>query len=230
MRWSAVVATTLAGALVLTLLLPLQHAPQALQIGAAAVTLLVGVIVGNLACPGRSVAAPLAVAAQAGCSSLVLLALLGWSDGAATFGSLLRSALAVAVLAWVMSALVQLFARQERRHASVSLVAFATLVLGLAPLWGGAIVDAVAPTGAGADILVGVSPLTYLAQAAGWDYLRYDWIYRVTPLGSLRFDYPDFWISTIAYAALAAALQVLAAGIRQSVSAGLGSAPPTAVT
>lgn len=54
--------------------------------------------------------------------------------------------------------------------------------------------------------IVTLSPLSHLASAAGCDYLRTDWFYRHSVLGSLRFEYPALSAVLAAYAAAAAAL------------------------
>lgn len=211
-RWFAGVAATLVTSVPLTLLLPQIHASSAMPVAWCGVALLVSVILGYSVCRARPLVVPLLVAGQTGASSLVLLAALGWFwYGGAAIGTTLRLALAAAMLAWLITALAQLFRGHASPQACASWIILIFSMLGLAPLWGGAIVEALTPSGSGAGILIGISPITYLAQAAGWDYLRFDWVYRVTPLGGLRFEYPDFWLSSMFLGFLALAVQGLEA-------------------
>jgi hypothetical protein len=52
------------------------------------------------------------------------------------------------------------------------------------------------------DILVAVNPLTALALPSGADFLRNDWFYRHSPLGSLRYTYPPLPLLVAAYATI----------------------------
>jgi len=211
--WLTVVATVLAGSVPLTLLLPTMEAPAATLVSWSGVALLVSVILGNSVRLRQRPLAPLQVAAQAAASSLLLLTALTWfRQTQATPASMLRLALATAMLAWLVSALVQLFSGHANRQACAGRILLIFALLGLAPLWGGMSMDVLAPSESGAaDILIGISPTTYLAQAVEWDYLRSDWFYRATPLGTLRFEYPDFWLSTVFLGFLALAVQGLGA-------------------
>lgn len=209
-RWFAGVATTLLASVPLILLFPRMHMSSAMPVAWSGVALLVSVILANGVCRARPLVVPLLVAGQAAASSLVLLAVLGWfGHGGVAIGAMLRLALAAAMLAWLITALTQLFRGHASRQASTGWIMLIFATLGLAPLWGGALVEVVAPSGSGADILIGISPITYLAQAAGWDYLRFDWVYRATPLGGMRFEYPDFWLSTLLLGFLALGVQGL---------------------
>lgn len=97
----------------------------------------------------------------------------------------------------------------RRKAAQISLV---TLLLSLTlPLWAAPLALL---QGAGkwlVDTIIALCPVSYLAALAQIDYLRSDWMYRNTPYGSLRFDYPDPLYATIA---LLAALIIIRASVR----------------
>jgi hypothetical protein len=63
-------------------------------------------------------------------------------------------------------------------------------VLALAPVWLAGWMDGLARGPGLINALVAINPLTLLAAGAGTDYLRADWFYRHSPLGSLRYAYP----------------------------------------
>jgi hypothetical protein len=81
--------------------------------------------------------------------------------------------------------------------------ALALAVAGLAtatPLWLGPIAERFAATPVLVDAIVAVSPLTYLAVLADFDYLRATWFYEHSSLGSLRYDYPAALSQSVVYA------------------------------
>lgn len=226
--WLALFGTLLAAGL--ALLQPAVHTSQAVLVSWSGLTLLASVLLGNATPSKRRLLAPLGVAAQTGASVLLLLIALTRAQGDVDIGLLLRLALACAMLAWLLSALIRLFGGRASRHAGASWIVLVSLLLGLAPLWGGALLDLAAASGPGADLLIGMSPLTYLAQAAAWDYLRFDWFYRATPLGALRFEYPDFWASTGLLGLLAVAVQGFDTLHRRRHATGRWSAISTSAT
>jgi hypothetical protein len=68
-----------------------------------------------------------------------------------------------------------------------------------APLWLGPLVEQWADRRAVADAVLALSPLTYLAIAADFDYLRGAWFYRFSPFGALRYDYASFAAASVFY-------------------------------
>jgi len=65
------------------------------------------------------------------------------------------------------------------------LMFFTTLPIWLAP-W----VEVIATTPEKLHIIIWSSPLTFLATALDYDYLRSHWFYQHTPYGMLRYNYP----------------------------------------
>ena len=49
------------------------------------------------------------------------------------------------------------------------------------------------------ESIIAVSPLSYLAGIADYDFLRSSWFYQNTPFGGLRFNYPAPGIMTVCY-------------------------------
>lgn len=80
-----------------------------------------------------------------------------------------------------------------------------TLALSM-PLWLGPLAELRGSRSELGAWIVTLSPLSHLASAAGCDYLRTDWFYRHSVLGSLRFEYPTLPAVLAAYGAAAAAL------------------------
>ena len=95
----------------------------------------------------------------------------------------------------------------------VGSVALGTLctIVGLAltaaaPLWLGPAVARLGDVRLLVDTVIGVSPVTYLAVVCDYDYLRSDWLYTASPVGSVRFDYLAGSTLTAGYLLLAALL------------------------
>ena len=80
-----------------------------------------------------------------------------------------------------------------------------------APLWAGPLAEStLARWPQAVETAVALSPLTHLAVAAGNDFMRNDWMYAHSSIGSLQFSYPGLPGILAAYFVLCAAL--LAAG------------------
>jgi hypothetical protein len=73
-------------------------------------------------------------------------------------------------------------------------------VLGVAPLWG-APAAATAPSGF-SSLLLSLSPITHLAVLVERDYLRTQWFYTHSQLGSLELGYPSPTLVIAAYLAM----------------------------
>lgn len=84
------------------------------------------------------------------------------------------------------------------------------------PLWLGPVADLGArqepsmPT-----VILACSPLSHLAVAAGHDFLRGEWFYGHSSLGSLQADYPRIGAILVAYVMLASLLTLLLAPLRR---------------
>ena len=96
---------------------------------------------------------------------------------------------------------------------------FALLMLASsAPLWLAPVAVSFAGSQSVTNVIVGMSPVSYLATVADYDYLRTNWFYQLTPYGGLRYDYPSAAVSTIVYQLLTIGL----VGLRQWLSCALG--------
>jgi hypothetical protein len=78
-----------------------------------------------------------------------------------------------------------------------------------APIWLGPIAESFAERTAVVNAIVAVSPLTYLAALADFDYLRATWFYEHSALGALRYEYPSVWLQSVLYALPLAAAATL---------------------
>lgn len=111
--------------------------------------------------------------------------------------------LMTAVSQLAAAALPARFAEADARRGLLCLVQ----LLGLAmPLWLAPLAELRGSRSELGAWIVTLSPLSHLASAAGCDYLRTEWFYRNSALGSLRFEYPATPAVLGAYAAAAAAL------------------------
>lgn len=140
------------------------------------------------------------------------LPVLAWSFGLApsVLPIVARLLLAVILIAWLVDAMARLLTRRLPDHAAAAWSVFLLVLLGSLPVWGSGLATIWPWGGLTANILVSASPLSYLAEAAGWSYLHSDWFYRSSALGTMRFDYPAFWAQSLACVTLALALEGLA--------------------
>jgi hypothetical protein len=111
------------------------------------------------------------------------------------------------------------FRLQDRRLAAQG--SLAVMLLGLTlPLWAAPLAVIFGARQWVIDGIVALCPASYLAGLSGIDYLRGEWLYRHTPYGSLRFDYPDVANSSLVIFLLAAALFTYAGSCRSRRKAG----------
>jgi hypothetical protein len=83
-----------------------------------------------------------------------------------------------------------LLAPAPARRAVLGIATLALPVLALTPVWLAPWLDDLARIRWLLDALVAANPLTLLSAALGADFLRADWFYRYSPMGSLRYAYP----------------------------------------
>ena len=81
-------------------------------------------------------------------------------------------------------------------------VLFLLAVITSAPLWLSPVADAWYAEGQLINAIVAINPLTHFSVAAGYDYLRGDWLYRHSAFGSLPFAYPGLATITAGYTGL----------------------------
>lgn len=178
------------------------HGLHAHWLAVAVICVAVGHLSWPARCPGGLLAWPLLMA---GTALAVMPAAIGASQ--ADLAVVAALALGVALLGGVLDGFAALLValRVSPGAACASgLALFA--VAAAAPLWLGPWAE----LSGGADLVIAVSPLSYLAALAQYDYLRGQWFYVHSPLGSLRFDYPDPAAGSAACVVLAAACRVLA--------------------
>lgn len=77
------------------------------------------------------------------------------------------------------------------------------IVAATTPLWLGPVAGMLASQGF-TDLIIAVSPVGYLISLIDYDALRSAWFYTHTPLGGLRYDYPNPVIFTMIYCSWAA--------------------------
>ncbi|MBK1702993.1 hypothetical protein [Halochromatium glycolicum] len=136
----------------------------------------------------------------------LLAGLLQWVLGPPlAAAAIVLGAALTALLLFCTGALV-LLAPPPWRRAAHGLALGALLVLALTPVWLAGWLDALSRWSSAIDALIALNPLTALAVAGQTDYLRMDWFYRHSPLGSLRFDYPRPMLLLVGYSLLALAL------------------------
>jgi len=122
-------------------------------------------------------------------TTLVAWLLSSWHNVATTP---LLPALAAGLLIWLLGSLVLLGTALWGHLTAVHQAVLILLCLATTtPLWLGPIAERFAEIPAVVNAIVAASPLSYLATAAGDDYLRGVWFYQHTPLGSLHYVYPS---------------------------------------
>lgn len=150
-------------------------------------------------------ARPLGAIAAAACLGAALAAvLLLLFTGALP----LPSAVLVALMLYFCGVVLGL-APPRHRAAAGSWLVFGVCLAAASPVWLGPAIDRIEPDKGAVDALIAVNPFTHLAVTTGIDFLRSDWLYRHSPLGGLRFDYPSpaavllFYLAACALGSLA---------------------------
>lgn len=92
---------------------------------------------------------------------------------------------------------------------SVFLVLLVLFSLSSAPVWLAPAAVYADPAGNWTDLLIWSSPVSYLSELAGYDYLRHQWIYASSPLGSMRYSYPDALATSVIYLLLTSLVYLL---------------------
>lgn len=131
---------------------------------------------------------PLPALARALAGALALALVLALLDGAPPAAAA-TGALTVALVMLGLGAACLLAPRQGR-EAVHGLLVTGLAALALSPVWLAPWLDAASRVPGLVNALVALNPLTLLASPMALDYLRADWFYRYSPLGSLRYDYP----------------------------------------
>lgn len=100
-------------------------------------------------------------------------------------------ALGSVVLLLAGAGLVSLLARRWPADSVVFWLLLAVSTLATSPVWAAPLLENHTWPQTLLDSVVAINPITYLALLADWDWLRQDWLYRHSPLGSLRYGYPS---------------------------------------
>lgn len=113
-------------------------------------------------------------------------------------GLVLRAGVGVALLSLAAAELRRVLEPPLAGRAR-ALVLVGLALLGSAPLWLGPAAERWPRL---IDAVVAISPLTYLAVMCDYDYLRGQWFYAHSTLGSLRYSYPSGAVLSFFYLAL----------------------------
>lgn len=147
--------------------------------------------------PDRAPRASVGIALSA---ALIAAVLMIWHTGTGRPGPIAALSVGVATLTMFVDALARILAMRARGLAHWLPVTILILAAST-PFWAAATNSAV-----GADALVGISPLGYLAAMADYDFLRSTIGYRHSTISGLRYDYPNAGIYTLCLAVAAFAL------------------------
>lgn len=133
------------------------------------------------------------------------------APSASGFAALAALSLAIGALLILLGGGASLIGRCLRdRRAGALISLLVALVAAAAPLWAGPWVEYFNGAKGFADLVVAVSPLTYLATMADYDYLREHWFYTHTPLAAYRFDYPGAISSSVVIVLLGGVMRMAA--------------------
>lgn len=122
--------------------------------------------------------------------------------GAASPVTIAALAGAAAVLGFLFDGLAALIDPGGTGDGAAAAVAGIVLVASAAPVWLGPWVAGGSGPAWMVDGIVWTSPLSYLAAAGGFDYLRSAWFYTHAPFGGLRYALPGLPAATVAYGVL----------------------------
>jgi uncharacterized membrane protein YdcZ (DUF606 family) len=112
----------------------------------------------------------------------------------------LRFSIAVIVLTFFLDCLTGFIATLLKSPQSAPYIAqLVAIVIALAPVWLGPWAALLASISSFTNTIVWISPLTYLYVMGDVDYLRIQWFYVNTPLGGLRYTYPEWNTASVVY-------------------------------
>lgn len=156
---------------------------------AALMTVVLGVMlvaVPRVLVPGRLTWGMLYPSSLAG----LLVVFVDWSPRS-PFVMAIAAATAAAMVLLAALIAINLHRAHRAPHATMGWIALVLLVMMAAPVWLAPLLETYPVPRWVLDALIVGNPITPLALATGTDYPRTDWLYLVSPLGSLRYDYPD---------------------------------------
>jgi hypothetical protein len=182
-----------------------------LMIRAAAVVAVAWALLAALAAHGAALR-PFEIATGAALTAVASAALEVGADVRA-----LQLGVAVLCLVTAFAAALTAGRRLFQPCAAALAVLMAAAILTALPLWAAPVAELTAARQWTVDAVVAASPLTYVALAADFDYLRTEWFYRMSVLGTLRYEYPAFAFASAVYALPALALGAAALRRRKTV-------------
>ena len=108
--------------------------------------------------------------------------------------------------------LLQIFAEQRINARQIGF--FAIAMFTSIPLWLGSIAEITGNHLVTTNLIVGANPLTALAVSLEFDYLRTNWFYQHSVLGSLRYEYYSWSSYVFILISLTTALAIRATGAK----------------
>lgn len=124
-------------------------------------------------------------------------------------------AASLATVVWLVTLALQLLvaclvglARASEQTTARIAVTAVYAALSAAPLWLGPAAQLLGSQSGWPTRIVALSPAAHLAGAIQCDLLRTTWLYAHTPIGGLRFDYPQFNAILLSYLAATVLLAV----------------------
>jgi len=124
-------------------------------------------------------------------AAFLIATLLSYS-GEIDFTALASVMVAVILLSWLLDNIARLLS-PPAGHPYAVRASTLLIVLPLAgtPIWLGPWLERYSEAAAFVNSVLAASPLSYVAVMADYDYLRSMWFYQYSPLGTLRYTYPD---------------------------------------
>lgn len=117
-------------------------------------------------------------------------------------------ALTATVLVLGLGSIQQAISRHADEYAAPLMAAIA-INLWAVPLWLAPVAEHFYSQPWFTDLVVNLSPVTHLAAALEVDYLRGNWFYRYSILGSLRFEYAPPMVTIVMWTLVALTAQLL---------------------
>ena len=87
----------------------------------------------------------------------------------------------------------------KNQHITLCLVLTVVILFSSAPVWLGPLMYMHGQNEQVVNTIINISPLSYLALMADYDYLRSSWFYQNTPYGGLRYSYLTPVVGTAYY-------------------------------
>lgn len=105
------------------------------------------------------------------------------------FPHMLRLGGTVALFVFAVGGSKQAIAMRTNNALAIATIVLVALNFCAAPIFLGPVAEHLSTHRVFVDAIVNVSPVTHFATALGFDYLRDNWFYQYSRVGSIRFDY-----------------------------------------